>query len=159
MTPVSDALHYSPERCTVIAMYGHLVVGAAFLGSPQETYITYLVVRAGWENAQIATYFTFFFFRCRRLGLNSILAEQCCTILLRSIHIGTLPSTFLRITQRWCVIASPRSFFASVHTDDGQLLYNRFGFKAEEFIAGFYEAYLDTQARTSTNAFRLRLCR
>ena len=42
-------------------MYGHLVVGAAFLGSPQETYITYLVVRAGWENAQIATYFTFFF--------------------------------------------------------------------------------------------------
>ena len=91
-------------------MYGHLVVGAAFLSSPQETYITYLVVRAGWENAQIATYFTFFFFRCRRLGLNSILAEQCCTILLRSIHIGTLPSTFLRITRRWCVIFRKRSY-------------------------------------------------
>ena len=61
LTPVSDALHYAPERSTVITMYDHLVVGAAFLSSPQETYITYLVVRAGWENAQIATYFTFFF--------------------------------------------------------------------------------------------------
>ena len=158
LTPVSDALHYAPERSTVITMYDHLVVGAAFLSSPQETYITYLVVRAGWENAQIATYFTFFF-RCRRLGLSSILAEQCYTILLRSIHIGTLPSTFLRITRRWCVIACPRSFFANVHTDDGQLLYNRFGFKAEESIAWFYEAYLDTHARASKNAFRLRLRR
>ncbi|KAK0444844.1 hypothetical protein EV421DRAFT_1902892 [Armillaria borealis] len=37
------------------------------------------------------------------------------------------------------------------------LLYNRFGFKAEEFIVGFYEAYLDPQSRSSTNAFRLRL--
>lgn len=55
-TLVSNTLNYSPERCTVIAMYGHLVVGAAFLSSPQETYITYLAVRAGWENAQIATY-------------------------------------------------------------------------------------------------------
>ena len=57
---VSDALHYAPERCTVIATYGHLVVGAAFLSSPLETYITYLAVRAGWENAQIATYDLFF---------------------------------------------------------------------------------------------------
>jgi hypothetical protein len=38
-----------------------------------------------------------------------------------------------------------------------QLLYNRFGFKAEEFVAGFYDAYLDPQSRTSKNAFRLRL--
>lgn len=54
-TLVSDALDYAPERCTVVATYGHLVVGAALLSSPQETYITYLAVRAGWENAQIAT--------------------------------------------------------------------------------------------------------
>lgn len=53
---VSDALQYSPEKCTIIATYKNLVVGAAFLSSPQETYITYLAVRAGWENAQIATY-------------------------------------------------------------------------------------------------------
>lgn len=39
------------------------------------------------------------------------------------------------------------------------LLYNRFGFKAEEFIAGFYEDYLDSQSRASMNAFRLRLRR
>lgn len=57
---VRDALQYSPEQCTVVAMYRHLVVGAAFLSSPQETYITFLVVRAGWEGAQIATYVRFF---------------------------------------------------------------------------------------------------
>lgn len=40
-----------------------------------------------------------------------------------------------------------------------KLLYNRFGFKAEEFVAGFYEDYLDPQSRASKNAFRLRLRR
>ena len=38
-----------------------------------------------------------------------------------------------------------------------KLLYNRFGFKAEEFVVGFYDAYLDPNARASKNAFRLRL--
>ena len=52
---VSEALEYSPEKCTVVATYKQLVVGAAFLSSPQETYITYLAVRAGWDNSQIAT--------------------------------------------------------------------------------------------------------
>lgn len=40
-----------------------------------------------------------------------------------------------------------------------QLLYNRFGFKAEEFVVGFYENYLDPLSRQSKNAFRLRLRR
>lgn len=53
---VSDSLLYTPERCTVIATYKKVVVGVALLSSPQETYINYLVVRAGWDNAQIATY-------------------------------------------------------------------------------------------------------
>jgi len=38
-----------------------------------------------------------------------------------------------------------------------QLLYNRFGFKAEEFIVGFYESYMSANSRGSKNAFRLRL--
>ena len=37
--------------------------------------------------------------------------------------------------------------------------YNRFGFKAEEFIVGFYEDYLDPNSTQSKNAFRLRLRR
>lgn len=51
---VSDSLEYSPERCTVVACYKRLVVGVAILSSPQETYITYLAVKAGWDKAQIA---------------------------------------------------------------------------------------------------------
>jgi hypothetical protein len=52
---VSESLCHSPERSSVIATYKKLVVGVAFLSSPQEPYITYLAVKAGWENAQIAT--------------------------------------------------------------------------------------------------------
>jgi hypothetical protein len=48
---------------------------------------------------------------------------------------------------------------SSVLTAIRKLLYNRFGFKAEEFIVGFYEDYLDPQSRMSKNAFRLRLRR
>lgn len=52
--PVSDSLDHSPERCTVVATYKRLVVGVAILSSPRETYITYLAVKAGWDNAGIA---------------------------------------------------------------------------------------------------------
>jgi hypothetical protein len=52
---VSDSLQHVPEKATIVAMYKRLVVGCAVLSSPVETYITYLAVRAGWENAQIAT--------------------------------------------------------------------------------------------------------
>ena len=52
---VRDSLEYSPEKCTIVATYKRLVVGVALLSSPQETYITYLAVRPGWDNAQIAT--------------------------------------------------------------------------------------------------------
>ena len=37
-------------------MYKKVVVGVALISSPIETYINYLVVRAGWDNSQIATY-------------------------------------------------------------------------------------------------------
>ncbi|KAL6304548.1 hypothetical protein BKA93DRAFT_266924 [Sparassis latifolia] len=115
---VSDSLQYTPEKCTIVATYKQLVVGAAFLSSPQETYITYLAVRAGWENSQIATY--------------------------------VVP----------CVVYSIKDITLHVSINNpAMLLYNRFGFKAEEFIVGFYEDYLDPQSRASKNAFRLRLRR
>ncbi|PPQ71672.1 hypothetical protein CVT24_007825, partial [Panaeolus cyanescens] len=41
--------------------------------------------------------------------------------------------------------------------NSAMLLYNQFGFKAEEFVAGFYSQYLDPTSRASKNAFRLRL--
>ncbi|KAG2358951.1 hypothetical protein BDR07DRAFT_1472936 [Suillus spraguei] len=43
---VSDLLQSSSERCSVIAIYGKIVI---------EAYITYLAVRAGWHNSQVAT--------------------------------------------------------------------------------------------------------
>lgn len=117
---VSDLLQSSPERCSVIAMYGKTVIGAALLSSPQETYITYLAVRAGWHNCQIAT-----------------------TMLYHLIMLNPHRDITLHVAAN----------------NPAMLLYNRFGFKAEEFITGFYEDYLDSQSRASMNAFRLRLRR
>lgn len=53
---VSDSLDYSPEKCTIVASYHKIVVGVAIMSSPRETYITYLAVKHGWDNSNIATY-------------------------------------------------------------------------------------------------------
>ncbi|SJL03368.1 uncharacterized protein ARMOST_06722 [Armillaria ostoyae] len=115
---VSDSLDYWPERCTVVATYKRLVIGIAIISSPRETYITFLAVKPGWDNAQIAT-----------------------SMLYHLIQLNPHKDITLHVSAN----------------NPALLLYNRFGFKAEEFIVGFYEAYLDPQSRSSTNAFRLRL--
>ncbi|KAF9558712.1 hypothetical protein CPC08DRAFT_763776 [Agrocybe pediades] len=51
-----------------------------------------------------------------------------------------------------------KDFTLHVSTNNSaMLLYNQFGFKAEEFVAGFYSEYLPPDSRASKNAFRLRL--
>ncbi|KAH9987151.1 hypothetical protein BJV74DRAFT_774271 [Russula compacta] len=115
---VSDSLQHVPEQATIVAMYKRLVVGCAILSSPVETYITYLAVRAGWENAQIAT-----------------------AMLFHLINRNPNKDITLHVSAN----------------NPAMLLYNRFGFKAEEFVVGFYGDYLDPQSRLSKNAFRLRL--
>ncbi|KAI6010867.1 hypothetical protein F5J12DRAFT_718758 [Pisolithus orientalis] len=130
---ISDSLKYSPERCTVIATYGHLVVGVALLSSPQETYITYLAVRVGWDNSQIAAY----------ASPESLTDWVDTTMLYHLISLNPHRDITLHVSAN----------------NPAMLLYNRFGFKAEEFIVGFYEDYLSSQSRASMNAFRLRLRR
>ncbi|EKM82016.1 hypothetical protein AGABI1DRAFT_119036 [Agaricus bisporus var. burnettii JB137-S8] len=115
---VSDTLEYYPERCTVVACYKCLVVGVAIISSPQDTYITYLAVRVGWDKTRIAR-----------------------TMLFHLIKLNPKKDITLHVSAN----------------NSAMLLYNQFGFKAEEFIAGFYEDYLDPASRASKNAFRLRL--
>ncbi|KAM6496826.1 hypothetical protein JOM56_007299 [Amanita muscaria] len=115
---VSDSLYYSPEKCTVVAMYKKVVVGVAILSSPQETYIMYLAVKSGWDNSHIAR--TMLYYLIARNSYKDI-----------TLHVST--------------------------NNPAMLLYNLFGFKVEEFVAGFYEEYLDPQSRGSKNAFKLRL--
>ncbi|KAK2465506.1 hypothetical protein APHAL10511_002398 [Amanita phalloides] len=115
---IRDSLDCFPERCTVVAAYKKVVVGVAILSSPRETYITYLVVKVGWENSRIA--------RSMLYHLITMNAGKDITL-----HVST--------------------------NNTAMILYNLFGFKAEEFVAGFYEDYLHGQSRASKNAFRLRL--
>ncbi|KAI0831988.1 hypothetical protein BC628DRAFT_1415460 [Trametes gibbosa] len=143
---VSDSLDHSPEKCTVVATYKKLVVGAAFLSSPQETYITYLAVRAGWDNSQIASSVT-------------LVNNRAAT--LTSEHYADHHFGYYRSMLYHIITRNPHkdiTLHVSI-TNPAMILYNRFGFKAEEFIVGFYEDYLDPNSPQSKNAFRLRLRR
>ncbi|KAH9479737.1 Cysteine-rich protein 2-binding protein [Psilocybe cubensis] len=79
--------------------------------------------------------------------------------------------TFLAVKSGWDKAQIARTMLfhlISMHPDkdftlhvsansSAMLLYNQFGFKAEEFVAGFYSSYLDSNSRASKNAFKLRL--
>ena len=61
---------------------------------------------------------------------------------------------FPRLTQPW--YAFRFDWAELLVLTNYQLLYNKFGFKAEEFVVGFYDDYLDRQTRLCKNALRLR---
>ncbi|GAB1518443.1 hypothetical protein RhiTH_001502 [Rhizoctonia solani] len=52
---VSDSVKWDAEQCSVVALYKKLVVGCAFLSETIDPYVTYIAVRAGWEQSGIAT--------------------------------------------------------------------------------------------------------
>jgi hypothetical protein len=153
---VKDSLQYSPKQCTVVASYKRLVVGVALLSSPQETYITYLAVKVGWENAQIATWAIIRI----RFSRREVSHWHTSTMLYHLITLNPNKDITLHVSANSPAMVG-KFFFLILPwlISIFQLLYNRFGFKAEEFVAGFYEDYLDPQSRASKNAFRLRLRR
>ncbi|EJU03646.1 hypothetical protein DACRYDRAFT_49501 [Dacryopinax primogenitus] len=109
-----------PEKCTIVATYKRLVVGAALLSGPREGYLMYLAVKAGWDAAGIGT---------------------------NMLHMLVMKNQDTDITLH-------------VSADNpAMLLYNTFGFKAEEFVVGFYDEYLPRDSKACKNAFRLRLRR
>lgn len=114
---VSESAKWEPEQCSIIALYKKLVVGCAFLSETMDPYVTYITVRAGWENSGIATFMLY----------HLIKANPNHDI---TLHVSA--------------------------TNPAMLLYNRFGFKAEEFVVGFYDDYLDDQTKLCKNALRLR---
>ncbi|KAH7335485.1 hypothetical protein B0J17DRAFT_720010 [Rhizoctonia solani] len=114
---VSDSVKWEPEQCSVVALYKGLVVGCAFLSETMDPYVTYITVRAGWEQSGIAT---FMLYHLIKINPNHDI----------SLHVSA--------------------------TNPAMLLYNRFGFKAEEFVVGFYDDYLDDQSKLCKNALRMR---
>ena len=71
-----------------------------------------------------------------------------------TLHVSTNNPAMVRQLCPFPTLSDVHIFF-HLH----QLLYNRFGFKAEGFVVGFYDKYLDAQSRLSKNAFLLRLRR
>lgn len=108
---------------TVVALYGHLVIGCGFLTpdvKPCEAYISFLLVHPDFQRAGIATFMLYHL-------------VQTCMGKDVTLH---------------CSIDNP-----------AVLLYQKFGFKVEEFCLDFYDKYYPIKHHLSKHAFFMRLKR
>ncbi|KAJ3330170.1 Cysteine-rich protein 2-binding protein [Blyttiomyces sp. JEL0837] len=101
---VSENLSY-PDF-SIVALYKRLVVGCAFM--TPEGYITYVMVRPGWEKSGIAR------FMLHHL-IQSVPGKDV------TLHVSA--------------------------NNNALILYQSFGFKAEQFIINFYDKYLPEDSR------------
>ena len=108
---------------TVVALYGHLIVGCGFLTpdvKPCEAYISFLLVHPDFQRAGIATFMLYHLI-------------QTCMGKDVTLH---------------CSVDNP-----------AVLLYQKFGFKVEEFCLDFYDKYYPVKHHLSKHAFFMRLKR
>ena len=108
---------------TVVALYGHLVIGCGFLTpdvKPCEAYISFLLVHPDYQRAGIATFMLYHLI-------------QTCMGKDVTLH---------------CSVDNP-----------AVLLYQKFGFKVEEFCLDFYDKYYPVKHYLSKHAFFMRLKR
>jgi len=108
---------------TVVALYGHLIVGCGFLTpdvKPCEAYISFLFVHPDFQRAGIATFMLYHLI-------------QTCMGKDVTLH---------------CSVDNP-----------AVLLYQKFGFKVEEFCLDFYSKYYPVKHYLSKHAFFMRLKR
>lgn len=108
---------------TVVALYGHLIIGCGFLTpdvKPCEAYISFLLVHPDFQRAGIATFMLYHLI-------------QTCMGKDVTLH---------------CSVDNP-----------AVLLYQKFGFKVEEFCLDFYDKYYPVKHHLSKHAFFMRLKR
>ena len=118
---VSECTQY-PDF-TVVALYGHLMIGCGFLTpdvKPCEAYISFLLVHPDFQRAGIATFMLYHLI-------------QTCMGKDVTLH---------------CSVDNPAI-----------LLYQKFGFKVEEFCLDFYDKYYPVKHHLSKHAFFMRLKR
>lgn len=113
---VSEHLQY-PDY-SVVALYKRLVVGCALM--TPEGYITYVMVRPGWNRSGIARFMVYHL-------LKSNPSRDV------TLHVSA--------------------------NNPAMILYQSFGFKAEEFIINFYDKYLPAESSECKNALFVRLRR
>ncbi|XP_065917170.1 cysteine-rich protein 2-binding protein-like isoform X2 [Dysidea avara] len=108
---------------TVVAMYGHLIIGCGFLTpdvKPCEAYISFLFVHPDFQRAGIATFMLYHLI-------------QTCMGKDVTLHCSV--------------------------DNHAVLLYQKFGFKVEEFCLDFYSKYYPVKHYLSKHAFFMRLKR
>jgi len=132
---VSDALDY-PDFSVVVS-YKRLVIGCAFM--TPAAYISYVVVHPDWRNGGIATFMLYHllqvlaFYNTIFFDLFRLPLGQTCQGKDVTLHVSA--------------------------NNPAMFLYQKFGFKPEEFIVNFYDKYYDDKSLESKNAFFIRLRR
>lgn len=143
---LSECLQY-PDF-SVVVLYKKVVVGFGFMVPDvkyNEAYISFLLVHPEWRRAGIGTFMIYHLIQVIQGGV-------------------AVPSDTCWVLTRW-----PLFYFQTCMGKDvtlhvsasnpAMLLYQKFGFKAEEYILDFYDKYYPVDSTECRHAFFLRLRR
>lgn len=142
---MSECLQY-PDF-TVVACYRDLVIGCGFLVPDvrvNEAYISFLLVHPDWRGG----------------GIGAIMLYHLIQVPARRAH-GPCAISMLMLTlmgTRQTCMGKDVTLHVSA-TNPAMLLYQRFGFKPEQFMMDFYARYYAADSTECPHAFRMRLRR
>ncbi|KAI9337483.1 hypothetical protein BDR26DRAFT_803999 [Obelidium mucronatum] len=112
--------HLSRPDLSIIALYKRVVIGCAFI--MPDGYISYIMVRPGWQRAGIAKFMLFHLIQAVESYGKDV-----------TLHVSA--------------------------NNRAMMLYQSFGFKAEQFIVNFYDKFIPSNSRECRNALFLRMRR
>lgn len=145
---LSECLQY-PDF-SVVVLYKKVVVGFGFMVPDvkyNEAYISFLLVHPEWRRAGIGTFMIYHLIQVR-LQVGGSGRPCCCD------H----PNVCVCL----CVFQTCMGKDVTLHvsaSNPAMLLYQKFGFKAEEYILDFYDKYYPVDSAECRHAFFLRLRR
>lgn len=144
---LSECLQY-PDF-SVVALYKKVVVGFGFMVPDvkyNEAYISFLLVHPEWRRAGIGTFMIYHLIQVspgRVGGAPGNPVEPC----------GTVCAAFFQTCMGKDVTLHVSA------SNPAMLLYQKFGFKAEEYILDFYDKFYPLDSAECRHAFFLRLRR
>jgi ribosomal protein S18 acetylase RimI-like enzyme len=125
---ISECLEYTDY--TIVALYGKLIIGFAFMVPNEEqnqAYLSFIWVHPDWRNL-----------RNKQKNHDVSIGQYMLYYLIQKCHNYEIQ---LHVSVNSSVVS----------------FYQKFGFKIEEYIKNFYDKYYSSETKLSKDAFLMRL--
>ncbi len=116
-----------------------------------QAYVTYIAVHPEWRGAGIATFMMYHLIQVRKLLATSIVRYISLYIVVY------YKSNVLCVLEQTCPGKDVMLHVSA--TNDAVILYQKLGFKPEEFLVDFYKKYYPDDSPICKHAFLMRLRR